>query len=106
MAPFFPFSALALIQQFQPRTLLRHCPSEGEPYDDDWKRVQKLHTGEPFLPGLRGCRQPYDPIHVERYNAAYPAGMVNAFPIGAQAPRRAKPKRAAQSQEDSMEEEV
>ena len=88
------FGAFAWIKQFQCQTPLPHCPPEGEHYDVDWKRVQKLHTGETYLPGLRGFRQPFDPIHVERYNDAYPEAMMAAFPKGAQAKLKPNAKRA------------
>ena len=85
-----------MILQFQRKALLTHSLPEGEPYDADWKRVQKLHTRETYLPGLRGFRQPFDPIHVERYNEAYPEAMIVAFPKGAQPEWRPKAKPAVQ----------
>lgn len=100
------FGAFALIKQLlSAPNPLPHCPPEGEAFDVDWKRVQKLHTGEAYLPGLRGFRQPFDPIHVERYNDAYPEAMMAAFPKGAQPKWRPKAKQAVQRLQAPQEEE-
>ena len=103
--PSFNFRCVRFGQTISVPTPLPHCPPEGEHYDVDWKRVQKLHTGETYLPGLRGFRQPFDPIHVERYNDAYPEAMMAAFPKGAQAKLKPKAKRAMQRLHAPQEEE-